>query len=57
MPGDRRVELTDDVGRPVDQIAAGMDGRVRTNQDPPPWLTDQRLTAEQGLRAVTADAA
>ena len=35
--GDRRavdlsgeLELTDDIGRPVDQIASGMDGRVRT---------------------------
>jgi predicted amidohydrolase YtcJ len=34
-----------------------MDGRVRTTGDPPPWLVDQRLTAQQGLRAVTADAA
>ena len=50
-------ELTDDIGRPVDQIAAGMDGRVRTSPETPPWLLDQLLTAEQGLRAVTADAA
>jgi len=56
-PGDRRVELTDDMGRPVDQIAAGMDGRVRTSPETPPWLLDQMLTAEQGLRAVTVDAA
>lgn len=56
-PGDRRVELTDDVGRPVDQIAAGMDGRVRMSAEIPPWLLDQLLTAEQGLRAVTLDAA
>jgi predicted amidohydrolase YtcJ len=50
-------ELTDDIGRPVDQIAAGMDGRVRTSPVTPPWLLDQLLTAEQGLRAVTLDAA
>ena len=50
-------ELTDDMGRPVDQIAAGMDGRVRTRPATPPWAQDQLLTAEQGLRAVTLDAA
>lgn len=50
-------KLTDDLGRPVDQIAAGMDGRVRLHPTTPPWLTDQPLTAEQGLRAVTLDAA
>ena len=50
-------KLTDDMGRPVDQIAAGMDGRVRTSPVTPPWLVDQLLTAEQGLRAVTLDAA
>jgi predicted amidohydrolase YtcJ len=50
-------KLTDEMGRPVDQIAAGMDGRVRTKPDAPPWLLDQLLTAEQGLRAVTLDAA
>ncbi len=49
--------LVDDIGRPVDQIAAGMDGRVRTRPDTPDWLLDQLLTAEQGLRAVTSDAA
>ena len=51
------LEMTDDIGRPVDQIAAGMDGRVRTSPQTPPWLLDQLLTAEQGLRAVTVDAA
>jgi len=56
-PGDRRVEMTDDMGRPVDQIASGMDGRVRMSAETPPWLLDQLLTAEQGLRAVTLDAA
>jgi predicted amidohydrolase YtcJ len=50
-------ELTDSMGRPVDHIAAGMDGRVRTSPETPPWLLDQLLTAEQGLRAVTLDAA
>jgi predicted amidohydrolase YtcJ len=50
-------ELLDTIGRPFDQIAAGMDGRVRTSPDPPAWSVDQLLTAEQGLRAVTVDAA
>jgi hypothetical protein len=50
-------ELTADMGRPVDHIAAGMDGRVRTRSETPPWLLDQLLTAEQGLRAVTVEAA
>ncbi len=50
-------KLTADMGRPVDQIAAGMDGRTRTNAETPAWLLDQLLTAEQGLRAVTLDAA
>ena len=50
-------ELTDDIGRPVDQIAAGIDGRARASPETPPWLLDQLLTAEQGLRAVTLDAA
>ena len=50
-------ELTDDMGRSVDQVAAGMDGQVRESPETPPYLLDQLLTAEQGLRAVTADAA
>ena len=50
-------ELLDAMGRPVDHIAAGMDGHVRTRPDPPAWSVDQLLTAEQGLRAVTVDAA
>jgi len=49
--------LEDDMARPVDQIASGMDGRARSVQETPPWLLDQTLTAEQGLRAVTLDAA
>ena len=56
-PGDDLVELTDDMGRPVDQIAAGMDGKARMHPKLPPWLLDQTLTAAQGLRAVTQDAA
>ncbi len=50
-------ELPDDIGRPVDQIAAGIDGRTRLSPETPPYLEDQLLTAEQGLRAVTLDAA
>ena len=50
-------ELTDDIGRPVDQIAGGMDPRGRVYPEPPPWTALQLLTAEQGLRAVTLDAA
>jgi hypothetical protein len=49
--------LTDDMGRPVGQIAGGMDGRARTSGETPPFLLGQLLTAEQGLRAVTLDAA
>ena len=55
--GDRLVELTDDMGRPVDQIAAAMDGKQRINPEMCVVATDQTLTAEQGLRAVTLDAA
>ena len=49
--------LSDDVGRPVDEIAGGMDGRGREFPETRPWALDQLLTAEQGLRAVTVDAA
>jgi len=49
--------LTDDIGRPVDQVAGGMDPRGRTYPEPPEWMAAQLLTAEQGLRAVTLDAA
>ncbi len=49
--------LTDDIGRPVDQIAGGMDGRGRANPETPTWVLEQILTAELGLRAVTLDAA
>jgi hypothetical protein len=50
-------KMTDDMGRPIDQIAAGMDGRPRMSPDTPPYLLDQLLTAEQALRTVTIDAA
>jgi predicted amidohydrolase YtcJ len=50
-------DLTDDISRPVDQIAGGMDGRGREYPETPAWVLDQLLTAEQGLRAVTLDAA
>ena len=49
--------LIDDVGRPVDEIAGGMGGRGRSFPEVPEWMRDQLLTAEQGLRAVTVDAA
>lgn len=49
--------LTDDVGRPVDQIAGGMLGRGREYPETPEWILDQLLTAEQVLRALTVDAA
>jgi predicted amidohydrolase YtcJ len=41
----------------MDQIAGGMDGRGLANPTTPDWVLDQLLTAEQGLRAVTLDAA
>ena len=49
--------LTDDIGRPFDQVAGGMDGRGRANPETPSWVLDQLLTAEEGLRAITTDAA
>ena len=49
--------LTDDIGRPVDQVAGGMDAVGRSYPETPEWMRDQLLTAEQGLRAVTVDAA
>ncbi len=51
------LELTDDIGRPFDQIAGGMDGRGREYPETTEWILEQLLTAEQGLRAVTIDAA
>ena len=50
-------QLTDDIGRPFDQVAGGMDARGRANPKTPPFALDQLLTAEQGLRAITIDAA
>jgi predicted amidohydrolase YtcJ len=50
-------KVTDEIGRPVEHIAAAMDGRVRSRPDTPPWLRDQLLTAEEALRTVTLDAA
>ena len=49
--------LTDDIGRPFDQIAGGMDGRGREYPETPAWILEQLLTAEEGLRAVTLEAA
>jgi len=49
--------LADDVGRPVDHIAGGMDGRGREFPETPEWALDQLLTAEEGLRAATIGAA
>jgi hypothetical protein len=49
--------LTDDIVRPQDQIAGGMDGRGRAYPDVPVWVLDQLLTAEEVLRALTSDAA
>ena len=49
--------LTEGIGRPVDQIAGGIEGLGPEFPETPVWIRDQRLTAEQGLRAVTVDAA
>jgi hypothetical protein len=49
--------LTPDIGRPVDHIAGGMDGRGREYTETPEWVLEQLLTPEQGLRAMTVDAA
>ena len=51
------LALVEDIGRPVDQVAGGMTGRGRTNPDTPAWVLEQLLTAEQGVRALTVDAA
>jgi predicted amidohydrolase YtcJ len=47
----------DDSGRPVDEIAGGMDGRGRSFPETRPWAMNQLLTAEEGLRSVTIEAA
>jgi predicted amidohydrolase YtcJ len=49
--------LTDGIVRPQDQVAGGMDGRGRAYPDTPAWVLDQLLTAEEGLRGLTVDAA
>jgi predicted amidohydrolase YtcJ len=49
--------LTDDIGRPVDEIAGAMDGRGRAFPETKPWARNQLLTAEEGLRAITVEAA
>jgi predicted amidohydrolase YtcJ len=51
------LRLSDDVGRPFDQIAGGMDGRGRVNADTPPWALEQLLTPQQGLASLTTGAA
>ncbi|HUQ44976.1 MAG TPA: amidohydrolase family protein, partial [Candidatus Limnocylindria bacterium] len=50
-------QLTDGIGRPFDQVAGGLDARGRANPQTPPFALEQLLTAEQGLRAITVDAA
>ncbi len=49
--------LTDDIGRPLDHIAGGMDGRGRQFAEAPDWVLEQLLTPEQVLRAMTVEAA
>lgn len=51
------LTLTDDVGTVVAQIAGGMDGRSVEHPETPDWILEQLLTAEEGLRAVTVEAA
>ncbi len=51
------LTLTDDVGTVVGQIAGGMDGRGVEHPETHDWILEQLLTAEEGLRAVTVDAA
>ena len=41
-------KLTDDIGRPQDQVAGGMDGRGRVYPEAPEWVLDQLLSAEEG---------
>ena len=50
-------DMTADRGRPVDQIAAAIDGHGRAHPDVTEWTAAQLLTADQGLRAVTLEAA
>jgi predicted amidohydrolase YtcJ len=57
FPGYPDFVLTDDIARPVDQIAGGTDPIGRYDHEPPAWTANQLLTAEQGLAAVTTGAA
>jgi predicted amidohydrolase YtcJ len=57
FPGYPAFELTDDIARPVEQIAGGIDPIGRYDHEPPAWTANQLLTAEQGLAAVTTGAA
>lgn len=52
-----QLVVTETSGQPFDQIAGGMDGRGLENPTTPEWVLDQLLTADQGLAAVTIDAA
>jgi predicted amidohydrolase YtcJ len=56
-PFSPETALTEGIGRPADQIAGGIEGRGPEFPKIPIWIRDQSLTAEQGLRAVTLDAA
>jgi predicted amidohydrolase YtcJ len=49
--------IADDLGRPQDQIAGGMDGRGREFPETPDWMLDDLLTADEGLKMVTLDGA
>jgi predicted amidohydrolase YtcJ len=51
------LTLTDELGTIVGQIAGGMDGRGVEHPVTPDWILEQLLTAEEGLRAVTVEAA
>jgi predicted amidohydrolase YtcJ len=51
------LELSEDVGRPFDQIAGGMDGRGRVNPETPPWALQQLVTPDQVLASLTTGAA
>jgi predicted amidohydrolase YtcJ len=51
------LTLTDDIGTVAGQVAGGMDGRGVEHPETPDWILEQLLTAEEGLRAVTVDAA
>ena len=46
-------ELTDDIGRPVDQIAGGMDARAASTRSTPAWMA--RPAADGGAGAAGRD--